>query len=345
MYFNYITSIKKLPALIFLLIFINSAYSQINVASNECDNWQTNHPEWIFCDDFESGQALVKDGRYFEADTSAGKFEFTNDGINGSSGMRAIWQTGDVGVGNLKLGFGRTPVAYMDKGIRSSEDFREVYYRMFLKMENAWQGNPEKLSRATVFAKSNWGQAMAANTWQGSNNELGIDPTSCVKTQSSNDVVTCEGYNDFSERYFLGYKSGTTPIFDTNLVGQWQCIEVHVKLNDAGASNGAHEVWVNDSLEISSTNLDFVKSYNDYAINAIFFENYWNAGSPKIQERYFDNIVVSTEKIGCTSTGSITNSSSNDDSGTGSIGFYTLSFFFVFFARKINIFIHSSKSI
>ena len=34
-------------------------------------------------------------------------------------------------------------------------------------------------------------------------------------------------------------------------------------------------------------------------INAVFFENYWNAGSPLTQERYFDNIIISTSRIGC----------------------------------------------
>jgi hypothetical protein len=34
-------------------------------------------------------------------------------------------------------------------------------------------------------------------------------------------------------------------------------------------------------------------------INAVLFENYWNAGSPVTQERYFDNIVISTSRIGC----------------------------------------------
>ncbi len=29
-----------------------------------------------------------------------------------------------------------------------------------------------------------------------------------------------------------------------------------------------------------------------------FFENYWNNGSVKDQERYIDNIVVSTKRIG-----------------------------------------------
>jgi hypothetical protein len=37
----------------------------------------------------------------------------------------------------------------------------------------------------------------------------------------------------------------------------------------------------------------------NYMINAVLFENYWNAGSPVTQERYFDNIVISTSRIGC----------------------------------------------
>lgn len=329
---------KNFKRLSFLLVFfMSSSYAKIEVETNECDNWQSKYPEWIFCDDFESSEPLVNEGRYFEANTNPGKFELVNTaGINNSFGMRAIWQIADVNVGDLKLSFGRNPVPYMNKNIRNQEDFREVYYRMFLKMQDNWQGNPEKLSRATVIAKSNWGQAMSANTWQGSDKQLGIDPTSCIYTIASTDVVTCEGYNDFSQRYFLGYKSGTTPIFETSQAGQWQCVEVHIKLNDAGMSNGIQEFWVNDNLEASSTNLDFVGTYNDYAINAVFFENYWNAGSPKNQERYFDNIVVSTERIGCkTATTAGTNTepaltddtssdSSEENGGSGTLNLYAL---------------------
>ena len=44
--------------------------------------------------------------------------------------------------------------------------------------------------------------------------------------------------------------------------------------------------------------MNFIGSFDDYAINAVFFENYWNSGSVKLQERYFDNIVISTQPIG-----------------------------------------------
>jgi len=42
-----------------------------------------------------------------------------------------------------------------------------------------------------------------------------------------------------------------------------------------------------------------VGTYADYGINAIFPGNYWNSGSSKLQERYFDSFVVSTQRIGC----------------------------------------------
>ncbi|MHC4620916.1 MAG: fibronectin type III domain-containing protein, partial [Planctomycetota bacterium] len=52
------------------------------------------------------------------------------------------------------------------------------------------------------------------------------------------------------------------------------------------------------SLDARRDNLDFVSSYTDYAINAIFIENDWQAGSTQLQERYIDSFVVSTQPIG-----------------------------------------------
>jgi hypothetical protein len=44
---------------------------------------------------------------------------------------------------------------------------------------------------------------------------------------------------------------------------------------------------------------DLGRHYQAYGFNAALLENYWNVRSPKAQERYFDNLVVSTEQIGC----------------------------------------------
>ena len=267
------------------------------IGTDECLNWQTNHPEWIFCDDFESLDPLVGEGRYFEYGDDGGDFILMDGvGLDGTRGMRTLWQTGEVEAGGLKLAFGRNPSGYMNKNIRPGEDFREIYYRMYLRNQAGWQGDPAKLSRATVFAANDWSQAMIAHLWGGFNDRLLIDPVRCVGT---NNQVKCSGYNDFANMDWLGYQNGQTPIFAFGYDNRWYCIEAHVRLNDPGSSNGIQEFWIDGGLEARREGMNFVRSYTDYAINAIFFENYWNDGSVQDQERYFDNIVVSTERIGC----------------------------------------------
>jgi len=93
--------------------------------------------------------------------------------------------------------------------------------------------------------------------------------------------------------------NGTTAVFSSPNVGTWNCIEAHVKLNDPGLSNGIEEFWIDNHLEASSTNLNYVGSYSAYGINAILLENYINSGAPQAQSRYWDNFVVSTQRIGC----------------------------------------------
>ncbi len=263
---------------------------------NECKDWQVPHPEWIFCDDFEDNTPLKRQGRYFEYDNDDGDFVIEDGvGLNGSRGMRARFQSGEVSAGALHLAFGRVPDAYFNKGIRPGEDFREIYYRVYMRNQAGWTGNPAKLSRATVLAGSNWSQAMIAHLWS-SGNYLLVDPASGV--DNNGNVVTTK-YNDFDNLHWLGNKRGVTPIFSPQYADRWFCIEAHVRLNDPGQSNGVQEFWIDGNLEARRAGLNFVGTYADYGINAIFLENYWNSGSTKLQERYFDSFVVSTRRIGC----------------------------------------------
>jgi hypothetical protein len=267
-------------------------------SEDECENWQSLHPEWIFCDDFESTDPMVGQGRYFEYDDDSGEFIVVDGvGFNNGRGMRVLWQAAEAGAGGMKLGFGRNPSSYMDKGIRNTEDFRDVYYRFYLKMQDGWQGNPMKLSRATVIAASDWSQAMIAHHWNGGTYTLAVDPVSCVDPSSQ---VVCIGYNDYDNMEWLGNQGGITPIFDSDNDDIWHCVEIHVKLNDPGQANGIQECWIDGVLDARGDNLDFVTSYQDYGINAIFIENLWDGGggSPQLQERYIDSFVVSTQPVG-----------------------------------------------
>lgn len=268
--------------------------------ADECpSNWKTLHPTWIWCDDFETNKL----SSYFDP-SGLGPFARTAAvGFNGSFGMQATWSSGALNAGSLKLAFGLTPPGSgitPPAGVDATTKFREIYYRVYLKSPIDWvsgANSQSKFSRATSLVAADWSQSMIAHVWSegANNNHLAIDPASCV----SGSTVQCVGYNDFARLAWLGLVTGATAIFTSPNAGNWNCIETHVKLNDPGLSNGVEEFWVDGHLEASRTNLNYVGSYSAYGINAVLLENYINGGSPQVQSRYWDNFVVSTQRIGC----------------------------------------------
>lgn len=253
---------------------------------------------WIFCDDFEADRTAS----YFETDNAQGSFtRSASVGVNGSMGMRAHFAAGQVNAGSLHLAFGRTPSSYIRPVDAGTTNYREIYWRVYLRDQAGWQGGGgDKLSRAQSLASPNWAQAMAAQVWSGGQasnwNYLMIDPASGTDSAGTLRTTT---YNDFANLRWLGAARSQTPIFDSSHVGQWYCVEAHARLNDAGQSNGTFDLWINGNPEAARSGLNWVGSFSAYGINAVYLENYWNNGSPVAQARDMDNFVVSTSRIGC----------------------------------------------
>lgn len=253
---------------------------------------------WIWCDDFEEDRLAG----YFEIGRDQGDFaRVANIGVGESFGMRQIWKVGQVSGGGLKLAFGKTAEPYVKPVDDGETKYREIYYRFYLRHEDNWEGGgAAKLARATSLLDG-WRQAMIAHIWSGGGKEpndvyLVLDPASGTDLQGR---LRTTKYNDFDNLRWLGVSRGQTPLFDADHVGEWYCIETYVKLNDPGEYNGEQRFWINDQLEAEKIGMNWLGDFDEYGINAIFLENYWNSGSPKVQERYFDNFVVSTERIGC----------------------------------------------
>lgn len=264
---------------------------------HECD---AARPEWIFCDDFETNRLAS----YFEYSHRDSSFELTESiGVLGSAGMRAHFRKGQVDAGSLRLAFGKTPTPYMHPVDSGTANYRDIYWRVYVRDDSTWiGGGGDKLSRAQVLASPTWAQAMGAPVWSGGGNADGganylvLDPYSGTNADG---ILQTSTYNDFPHLRWLGAVRSRTPIFDRSHVGKWYCVEAHVQLNDAGASNGVFELWIDDYLEARHVDLNWLGSFAEYGINTVFLENYWNAGSPVDQYRYMDNFVVSTERIGC----------------------------------------------
>lgn len=270
-------------------------------AAAQCFTCKKIPPGVIFCDDFEDDIPLNQ--KYFEVNDNNGDFiRMEKVGRDESYGMRVLWQKGEVGAGGLSKSFGKTPSNYIGRNAANpTHSFTEIYWRMDVKSQAGWTGGgPAKLSRAMCLANSNWAQGMMAHIWSGNNNNLGMDPATGIGIDGT---LKSTKYNDFNNLRWLGWKQGNIPLYSTANSGKWYCIVAHAKLNTPGLKDGIFEFWINDTLQASSTNLDWHSTWNNNPnnlhINAIFFENYWNNGSPVEQERYFDNLVISTDPISC----------------------------------------------
>ncbi len=253
---------------------------------------------YIWCDDFETDHSA----KYFEDVASNGAFvRQAGTGFNGSTSMHVHWNAGQVDAGSLKLAFGKTPDPYFRAVDAGTANYREIYWRFYFMNSSGWTPNGnDKMTRAVVFAGSNWQEAAVGHMWGGpdasTQNFIILDPAS--GTDPSGNLVTTE-YNDFNNLTWLGQSAGTTSLMDAAHSGVWNCVEVHMKLNDAGSSNGIFEYSVNGVSQARHTGMNWLGSYNAFGINAVFLENYINNGAPNAQDRYYDNFVVSTQPIGC----------------------------------------------
>jgi hypothetical protein len=170
-----------------------------------CPNGSAPDPHVIWCDDFDDG--ISPSQKYFEYDNNNGDFvPVTGQGVGSLVAMQVKWQAAEVSSGGFKRTFGRSPV---NSQSHSNVDFREIYWRQYLRMQPGWTGNPDKLSRATIFATSKWAQAMIAHLWTGSGAPtLLLDPASGINVNGQ--LVTTQ-YNDFAHLQWLGSKPGVTP--------------------------------------------------------------------------------------------------------------------------------------
>jgi len=249
----------------------------------------------IFADDFDSPGDLHK--RYFEYIARNGSFvPDSMVGYGGSGGsMHCRFNKDQIEAGSLKVLFGRNP---FHKGIKQQESYREIYWRVYVKHEAGWLGNPAKLARLTCLAGTDWSQGFIAHVWGGKNDALCIDPATGIL----NSHKVSEAYNDFAHLKWLGVKNTTTPIFSTAESGRWVCVESRAKLNTPGKEDGVFQLWIDGRLEASRTDLNWHGKWETFGINALFLENYWNKGAVKAESRWFDNLVVSTQPIGPVST-------------------------------------------
>ena len=287
---------REIPRALPWLLF---AAASVPATASECDDISLPAGQIIWCDSFEDedlpGSGNFADNYFnFQDNTGGQRYgRSTQESYDGSYSLRHAWQAGEVNPGWLYRTFGRSPVSSLS---HSQTDFREIYWRFHVKYPQGTSVFPNKLTRAMIFAASSpgWAQAMIGHVWlvdTGSQFQR-IDPTSGTDVAGN---LQSTKINDNANLRWLGGVNSPVPI----TVGDWQCHEVHISLNTAGASDGVFELWLDDQLVASRDDLNWVGAYNSYGINAIMLESYWNGAAPQATERYIDGFVIATERIGC----------------------------------------------
>ena len=195
------------------------------------------------CDDFETAGPCTPRA-YGSSMTTRGRVRRSRWRRRGRSlaawargGRRAGWgRQPETGFGGIQL--------YMQRASRPTKT-REVYDRMYLRMQPGWEGNRPSCRAPTILLPSqDWRQPSIAHLWSTS-------PRTCwsirraVSMHRAGESTTSR----LRQPRLAGLPAWGYPAVRCRHADTWLCVEAHVRLNDPGAANGVQEFWVDGGLE------------------------------------------------------------------------------------------------
>lgn len=255
------------------------AYFLAGVASaGECENWRTIKPDWLHCDDFETNQNLST--YYYDISTN-GFSASADDPMLGNYSLKQHYVAGQVDAGWIAWSYCDT-LGY-DWAARTGDPKKgchdEIYMRWYHKFEEGFSPNtfPPKMARITSIGPG-WDKRFGVYYW--------IDGDVCDSCIVA-DVNSANGWLPIIRTGF----SYENPVN----IGRWTEHEMYIKKNSSGQADGAYSYWIDGKLSASRSNVNLA---NDYNFNNAMLDCYWNGGSPKEQNRYFDNFVISVSYVG-----------------------------------------------
>lgn len=232
-------NMNKTKVTIFLAIISIALFGGVGVASaapNECGNWQTDHPEWLFCDDFEAGS-------------------FRN-------GWNLIWNTTDV-----QLVISPTDSAILAPPIRIG-NVSQIHY--IIDSTNAHQDSNRHMDWVSATDLTHLfvrGYVLIPKNTQISGTSKPIQRKLFYFFSSGSDfhfTLTTDsivGATNTVPARFTYNIGGVTPasIWDmVNIpVGKWVALEVELQLNTPNEANGILRLWLDDVLSYENTALNF----------------------------------------------------------------------------------------
>lgn len=82
-------------------------------------------------------------------------------------------------------------------------------------------------------------------------------------------------------------------------VGEWFCLELMMRANTPGDNDGVMRYWIDDELGHERADMNW-RSTSELGLNYAIVQHYIaNGDTDHSQRAWFDDVVVSTERIGC----------------------------------------------
>jgi hypothetical protein len=249
--------------------------------------------EWILCEDFETPGTMTD---YFGSFWTNADLVSVEDGV-GLEGGRALEIGHDPSIyssGSADIRFGQGP---MGGTVHAPEEtYREVWVRFSLRTQDGW---PD----------AGIAEAVEVMSLAGQNRAIAVDATIYSPTEAQAQAIAwscvhdsrllCTGQADWSNPNLQAVDDalGSSELYGSAAAGEWQCHEVHVRLDDPGMADGVFEVLVDNELEVALEGLELVDAWSGAALNTVRFASFWSA--PERLDHWVDDVIVSSAPIGC----------------------------------------------
>ena len=252
------------------------------------------NPAVIFCEDFESDNLSKWQDGY-----DPNRHTITTDPTNVYQGQKALEVTYPAGADGGWLTRWFMP------------GYEDAYARLYVKFQSGWKCG-QNCTKIFAF----YGNRID-NQWSGFG-KAGIRPNGTDFFYTA--LVTLNWYRqpDPGEVIFYSYFPEMQPAPDGNYwgnfffqndprdalqPGRWYCLELEQKANTPELHDGLQRMWIDGLLKGETMNIRW-RDTTDLRINA--FQLTFSGSVPVTEQVWIDNVVVSTQKIGCVSGSEVT---------------------------------------
>jgi hypothetical protein len=315
--------------------------------AKECEDWKTLHPEWILCEDWETG--VIDTDKWNDGQTSGINHLVTTEKFAGNYALEMIHEDSTSGGYLNSIWYHTGYNKYLDHG------FDHVYARWYSKLSDEFDGTGSKLGGFSIkrtdmtgFWNGHTGAGIRPDGYTNgggfrivTGNDVGPNDVGEARFYAYHTEQILDRWENNGQLYYKYYGDATaapdsyqdTPgdttgagnyycSWDTwsefsQVMGEktyseyldddrhlekdtWYCIEAELKINSPGENDAEIRYWINDIPKGEWIGLKF-REHADMEIN--LFQLTGSSGTGHgLQHSYFDNVVVSTQRIGCVGT-------------------------------------------